>query len=467
MSLPALPVDAILPDLPDMIGISAKERAYGNETPVRAAISRERSKAARDLIGHQQLRSFSDDALGLAEYFSDDAPALSDALIQDSAGARYLAAGELPALQVSTLTDSGKIGRESVSDPATLPPDALVRRARSFQVNDAAFKAGLSGFRSGLKPDAPHREQRLDAAAVAERTEVSAESQFRAGHVKTAEVMLGLATGVLQAATIFVPELSVARSAYELVSGRDLFTGRRLSSVELGLCALNIATIGAASTVEQLTTAMRAVRIGEETPPAIETAIDALDHHFPEPVTDDLLQSTKTGIIETEGGGLIKTQTGGSLGSPLPSDNTYARVLPRDAAEKLAAGDPAVRLAPPNEDNLVAVGPDLVKHQFAFISAAEDLRGFTRREELTNALARFKNGAVESVRDDEVIMEFQFTRADSPQSLLNPIGEKWGPAFIPGGRTAKGIREWVVPNTSVQDGLIDITSIKLRPVPRP
>ncbi|MCX7683011.1 MAG: polymorphic toxin type 10 domain-containing protein [Anaerolineae bacterium] len=112
----------------------------------------------------------------------------------------------------------------------------------------------------------------------------------------------------------------------------------------------------------------------------------------------------------------------------LPSSR-LARVLPRDIAELIEAGNLDVTLARPSE-------PDV------FVTAAADLSHYRTQRSVERRLALPPSDKPRSV----VSFDYDVNKG----SIASPINRPY-PEFVPGGRTAGGAREWVIPNRPLRE----------------
>lgn len=111
------------------------------------------------------------------------------------------------------------------------------------------------------------------------------------------------------------------------------------------------------------------------------------------------------------------------------------------------------------------------EYREAFITAAEDIDGITSKTEMARRLSLLDPAKPNGLADlaDHVVVEFRM-RSDGPfPYLAAPFGEtgRFGPGYIPGGRTLGNAREWVIDNRAAGKGLIDLGTIVIRPLPRP
>jgi len=131
-------------------------------------------------------------------------------------------------------------------------------------------------------------------------------------------------------------------------------------------------------------------------------------------------------------------------------DGVYARVMSASYAQKLATG------------GTLAAG------DLAFITEAKAIEGLSKWDDVRRRLSLMdplKIGEFRAFADD-VIVEFKFASNEPLAFLAKPFGEvgRFGPAFLPGGYTAGGAPEWVVDALAAEKNMLDIGSIKIRPI---
>ncbi|MEO0336665.1 MAG: hypothetical protein AAF202_09730, partial [Pseudomonadota bacterium] len=165
------------------------------------------------------------------------------------------------------------------------------------------------------------------------------------------------------------------------------------------------------------------------------------------------------GVIATEYG-YKAFNLGSDISNPMPGNGRFARVMPAEFVDDLKAGNATLSRVDPN---------DLATNE-AFITAADDLAGITRGEDLAKRLSLYTNRQGTTLRPlvpgQDVIVEFNFkgsieTGLRSPIELPNNLREY---GFSPGGRTGGGAREWLIDGDAPRKGYIDLDSITVRDV---
>jgi hypothetical protein len=179
LNLPDVPDDAIVPDFPTIIGISAPARAYrGVSLGINREIIRERRKAAAALVDGSDGKRLSTTELEVADRFAlTDTSASSEIarnLIHDAASIRFSESGLVSSPDLTTVNDDGSVGRISKIS-SDVPPSTVLARVNQFDVGLGIYKvnqaAGTAALSSAAQ-DFAERESRtalhrISTAAVA------------------------------------------------------------------------------------------------------------------------------------------------------------------------------------------------------------------------------------------------------------------------------------------------------------
>jgi len=168
-------------------------------------------------------------------------------------------------------------------------------------------------------------------------------------------------------------------------------------------------------------------------------------------MVDQLWLKMREAGSAVEEGSLIKFNSTSFANNIMPSDNLFARVMSNEYLEALL-----------NSTGKLANGEE------AFITAAEDLIGLTRSEEIAQRLSLFSDieGTILKDLGDSSIVHFRFV--DQPV-LAFPVDFLANPPRIYGwiftGSTQGGAREWIIDSQAAINGLIEIvgTPIKILP----
>ncbi len=320
-----------------------------------------------------------------------------------------------------------------------------------FATPDAYFALRLARMVDGIQATAdrvPPEVRDTGMAAVRLADLASARDD-----TNEAESFIAIARTVADVAVGLDPVTAPIRGVYELVTGRNLITGGELTPLERGLACINVATLGGFATIQEASKGLGQLGriLGGTKLKSIETALGILNRFSPVKLIDRLLSSRIAGKAVLEEGTLLLDKSKPILAS-FPADAQYARVLKRSLAEKLTSSG---KLAESSTE--------------VFVTAAEDLRGLDSGNAIAKRLTLYEPGTTKlKSLDGYVIAEFKFTPANDPL-LSSPIGKagSWGTGWVPGGRTLGQAREWIVNSKAVEEGLIDVGSIKIREIPKP
>lgn len=257
-SLSDVPRDAMVPDLPPIVGILPVRLVYpANSTLAQKRVAREAAKGKR--IGDADAREFHrrlvDAAERLALSNEPSANAMVEALLEDALSQRHTGATDRT---ISVISDTGEISRVPYRG-GDLPPASVLKRVDAFQNRSAVLAQQQAVARQALSPDAVDVEPRRRALEASEALLARGQSEFYKGAVAQGEGLLEAAQLVADLVTSWAPGISWGRDIYESVSGKDLLTGRTLENWERGAAILGAVTVGIGSAGSKVIHAMRAL----------------------------------------------------------------------------------------------------------------------------------------------------------------------------------------------------------------
>lgn len=113
-----------------------------------------------------------------------------------------------------------------------------------FTSNEGEFKSELKVVYKDLYKISPYYENRKQAKSFGLISVEQADIAFAAGEVPDAEFYKDMAKGFLDIAVGLDPVSGMARSGYELLVGRNLITGAKLTSTERGFAFFGVMTLG-------------------------------------------------------------------------------------------------------------------------------------------------------------------------------------------------------------------------------
>lgn len=355
----------------------------------------------------------------------------------------------------ATLESRGESIVDQVKAPNILPSgafsDVLRRTDQSFlfATPDPALAIRLNRVSHAIKDADPAKVP----GAVKDLTQAlirQSDAESAIGNSQSSETAYQIAAGITESALGFVPIVGAMQSAFELVVGKSLIGGRTLSNAERAFAAVNLALLGEFTPIVQgLEALAKAGRIiGGSRGVAIgKTVVEALKH-WPL-ATLETIRSWRAGGLAVVGEERILLNSR-ALVPAAAVDGAYARVLPKQFAEALKDGG---RLTHPDV-------------KLAFVAEARSLDGLYTWDEIRRRLTLVREDGAFRDYAEEVVVEFKFL-SDAPLAYLaRPFGSPGanGPLWLPGGYTAGGAREWVIDAEAVSKGLIDITTIKIRPI---
>jgi len=388
------------------------------------------------------------------ERLRQEVQALNDALQNQSKtyadeGAAFAAA----------ISQRGAALDEALKDVAKLPPISSVNPVLPstktiflYTTRDPFFALRLSRIEARIQSGSnllPSELQETGIAAIR-----LADTESARGNVGTAESFVNIAKAIADVGLGLDPVTGTVRGLYELITGKNLVTGVALSPFERGLALLNVATLGGFDTIEEATrgVAMLGHVLGGVHLSAVNSAITDFRKFFRANIVDRLLSFHYGGKAVLDEGTILLDKAKPLVGAAFPTDGWFARVLPRDVAQRLVEGS------------------RLSKEDMAFVTAAEDLRGIDSKSGIAERLSLFENPEATKLKalKDDVVVEFKFASPKDPV-LSTPIGNagEWGNGWIPGGFTRGEAREWLVDSNALPNGLIDKTSVRVREIPKP
>ncbi len=249
MSLPQLPRSELPPLLPEIIGITAVETAFGaGSSDIEREAMREGWKAEQELSGDTRAlelsRALVSEAVRTGQAAGGASIPITRELLRDSASLRFAATGRLARAEISVVKPDGTIAREPLSNIQNLPENALLNVARNFRLDQDYYRTTATALRNTLDAGAPYAGRRGAILDVADGLLGHSQESFIAGDLPQAQAWLEMALGTLDIATRFIPGVDWGRDVYELVSGRDLFTGETLSTFDRVSALIGVVSAG-------------------------------------------------------------------------------------------------------------------------------------------------------------------------------------------------------------------------------
>jgi hypothetical protein len=278
-----------------------------------------------------------------------------------------------------------------------------------------------------------------------------ADAESALGNDLDAEALFAVGKAAADVLVGIDPITGALRSTYELATGMNLITGAQLSTAERALAGLNLMMLGGFSTLSRGTAALGKVGflLGGPRGAGIIKAAAELRSKWPKQAIGRVLQWTNLRRMST-GGELIQLAERKMLVPVGAVDGTYARVMDATFASQIASGG------------------KLAAGSYAFITEAQALQGLTKWDDVARKLSLLDPTDPSRFRafQNEVIVEFKFVSNEPLAYLAKPFGEvgSHAPGFLPGGYTAGGAAEWVIDAAASSRGIIDKSSIRIRPL---
>lgn len=170
---------------------------------------------------------------------------LADRVVADTVSERQVSQGRSDAREVSSVDADGNVTVVTQPGSSLAPENATAGVIATLSIRiDQATQRSSQALAIANAYQAADAVRRRDAALASRAMAANAEKALMQGHLGDAEVWAEAALLVADVATGWVPALSLGRSTYELISGRDLFSGEELSNLELAGRVLDVVTVG-------------------------------------------------------------------------------------------------------------------------------------------------------------------------------------------------------------------------------
>lgn len=242
---------------PDLLGALQRtsNEPGASRQSLRSAVEKERAKLDADLSSGLIDYDFRQEAEmdlktidNLIAIGDDEGVALAAEAYEDMRSARYSAEGKTDFREERIVGPNFELTYQRV--PRETPRNPRSLAAVLSDLNQAIAQGkefGRASLSASLRYGEPEREPRQRMAKLGSDFIDSSALAFRSGHLAEADLFLSIGTEILDFAISWNVFLSTGRSAYELLTGQDLLSGRVLTNFELACRALDIATVGFAS----------------------------------------------------------------------------------------------------------------------------------------------------------------------------------------------------------------------------
>lgn len=332
--LPDLPDDSVMPDGPSIPGFSQRDRVYPPSASTNdRKIQRESRKKAE--LHEPKAVSRHDQLLSVAKKFAASGGPISgvlvDALLNDAASLRYFERGALAQASITTVSDTGALGRTLLSGQ-DIPTDSLLAHVEQFESDLRTVQQQQVLAQGALSSGAVDLIPRTGALALSMDLSSQAERIFFNGDLLDGDALLQTATIVANLVTGWTPGVSWGRDIVEAITGRDLITGEELD--EFGRV---VAIIGAISG-----------GISSQGIKSIETISRAAKRANPRMVQLIERWGTKVGELVERVGEKVKTINAKTIGfgGHAWENMDDRRVTERIVREVIEVGQPYLDLSP-------------------------------------------------------------------------------------------------------------------------
>lgn len=170
---------------------------------------------------------------------------LAERAIRDVRSSRQTAEGKAKLREETVVRKNGSMVTIKVT-PDKPPSNESLGRVivrLDYEIGVGRTKAALAS-KEAASYTGDDRSQRERIAHISKRIIDESINAFYGARLRDAENLIHVGLVLADLAINWVPQLSMARSVYELITGRDLLTGAELSDLELVGRALDIATAG-------------------------------------------------------------------------------------------------------------------------------------------------------------------------------------------------------------------------------
>lgn len=249
----SIPVENLRPYGNDLGGVLGRsQNTSDGKADVDAVISAEKSKLDAALSAkrispalHARLRQQLTSAENLSKNGDKAALIIANRIYEDTQSERYAAEGKSSVREQTIVEEDGSLSKEIVPAETPVSPDAVgnvvVRLSMKIEL---ASQLSSNAATAAAEYQGPNKEVRNDVANLAVKFAKGAQEAFFKGQLVDTQTLVEASAMLADLATNWVPALSVSRSLYELITGRDLITSEQLTDLELAGRVLDLATIG-------------------------------------------------------------------------------------------------------------------------------------------------------------------------------------------------------------------------------
>ena len=147
----------------------------------------------------------------------------------------------------------------------------LAARVQRFEQRDRVHSESLKSAEFTINAGAPLPAHAQRSVELAHLFQNESKTQFWSGLLGEGEALQKVGLELLDVALTLTPGVSVGKDAYELVTGKNLVTGERLSGFERGMAVVGILSLGTTETIHGIAKGVMRIgtRVGEELLPVV------------------------------------------------------------------------------------------------------------------------------------------------------------------------------------------------------
>ena len=342
-----------------------------------------------------------------------------------------------------------KIDLKSIPDPNFVPFQSKVEKP--------ALRNELNRTYTDLFKISPMHIKQQDAREMGLISVTESEKFYLSNQVFEGQFFKELSTQFLDIAVGLDPVSGVGRSAYELITGKNLVTQSSLDTFDRTLAFAGLLTLGGSKSIGKIGKLVvgftAKLTNAEHLLPFVREAIKQSSQFFSTATGKLLLKTRRTGVAASFDGFKLFDRKS-SLRNPFPSDGWYARVVKGGDVEKILDG----------KYDFSIIKLDLISGleiNETFFTAVKDIEKVKRDPlALAKKLSLFKDPTGRELRNlkEEKAVLLKINLSKEKISLLrSPVDftgdRKYG--WVSMGRTAGGAREWLVDADVIRKNTID------------
>ena len=327
----------------------------------------------------------------------------------------------------------------------------------------------VQSVRNKIDPSLGYFSERQHLLDAADASLEIADEAFQQGMTQEGQTAIDWAEALADTALSLTPGIGCAKDVYESLSGLSLISGKDLSTLDRSAAFFGAASFGLGSKVMSGFKVLRKIvtklsNVGRRSVGGLDevakiiTFVKNIGFNTGRSMQDFVKSSVGKIVNKIRVLGKVQTEYGykifrksTKISNHFPANGKFARIMPKQFVQDLKAGKARFSRVDPNDPTV----------NEAFITAADELSGLSKGDDIVKKLSLFSNADATQYRNldpmTDVIVEFKFkdnvaTSLRSPTETANNLREY---GFIPGGKTGGGAREWLIDGDAVKKGYID------------